>query len=84
MEVSKDRIRNYVKKQIAETQDLLMNKFFTPRAPKGSKHEFLLDKFSDQKKSMNLSPEAFTRGLPKAVKRNTFRQLAKSINMMQY
>lgn len=33
---------------------------------------------------MNLSPEIFHRDLPKAVKKHVRRQLAQSINMMQY
>ena len=73
MEISKDRIRNYVKNQIVETQNLLMSKFFTPRKERNGKHEFLLDTFSSEKKSLNLSPEAFHRDLPKAVKKNVLR-----------
>lgn len=52
-----------------------MSKFFTPRKDRNTKHEFLLDTFSSEKKSMNLSPEVFHRDLPKAVKKNVIRQL---------
>jgi len=71
VEVSKDRIRNYVQNQINETQNLIMEQVFTPRKNNKEKYEFLLDQvLTTKKKSMQVSPEVFNRMLPKAVHRN--------------
>ena len=71
VEMSKDRIRNYVQNQINETQNLIMEQVFTPRKNNNEKYEFLLDQvLTTKKKSMQVSPEVFHRMLPKAVHRN--------------
>lgn len=85
VEVSKDRISNYVQNQINETQNLIMEQVFTPRKNNKEKYEFLLDQvLTTKKKSMQVSPEVFHRMLPKAVNRNLKKQLLESVNMMKY